>query len=181
MDENLLYDIIAGLRSMGTDSASSSSVLPSNSATRSVDELLSEISSVNVVEDSTCQGNAFVSDEPSHVQDKENGQNEECCSFTSSNRESWGRCSSLGGSDDEPSACTNDRHQMTLNALATPLRSSQRRSPETPKDEKKKKKKKVELAPKKPKREKFEKLEALSQRLRLCILRGVNHHRNRSS
>lgn len=181
MDENLLYDIIAGLRSMGTDSASSSSVLPSNSAARSVDELLSENSTVNRVEDSTRQGNAFGSDEPAHVQDKENGQNEECCSFTSSNRESWGRCSSLGGSDDEPSACANDRHQTTLNALATPLRSLQRRSPENLKDEKKKKKKKAEPAPKKPKREKFEKLEALSQRLRLCILKGVNHQRHRSS
>lgn len=35
------------------------------------------------------------------LQDKLNGPAEECCSFTSSNRESWGRCSSLGGSDVE--------------------------------------------------------------------------------
>ncbi|XP_040988863.1 uncharacterized protein LOC121236487 [Juglans microcarpa x Juglans regia] len=39
--------------------------------------------------------------------DRTNGRNEECCSYTSSNRESWGRCSSLGGTDKESSAaCT---------------------------------------------------------------------------
>lgn len=38
------------------------------------------------------------------LQEKLNGQIEDCCSYTSSNRESWGRCSSLGGSDEESSA-----------------------------------------------------------------------------
>lgn len=50
-------------------------------------------------------------------QDKPNGQNDECCSYTSSNRESWGRCSSLGGSDEETSAdcaAANDSHQVCL-------------------------------------------------------------------
>ena len=74
---------------------------------------------------------------------------------------------------------------MTLKALATPLRSIQQKpSDSDPPDEKKKKKKKKKkspTAPKKPKREKFEKLEALSQRLRLCILKRVNHRRHHSS
>lgn len=50
-------------------------------------------------------------------QDKPNGQNDECCSYTSSNRESWGRCSSLGGSDEETSAdcaAANNSHQVSL-------------------------------------------------------------------
>lgn len=36
----------------------------------------------------------------SESQDKQSGENEDCYSCTSSNRESWGRCSSLG-SDNE--------------------------------------------------------------------------------
>lgn len=50
-------------------------------------------------------------------QDKLSHQNEECCSYTSSNRESWGRCSSIGASDDESSAaCTTaiSNHQVSL-------------------------------------------------------------------
>lgn len=71
---------------------------------------------------------------------------------------------------------------MTLKALATPLRSIQQK-PADPLEEKKKKKKKKKTptAPKKSKREKFEKLEALSQRLRLCILKRVSHRRHHSS
>ena len=52
------------------------------------------------------------------LQDKPNGQIEECCSYTSSNRESWGRCSSLGGSDEEESsadcAAADNCHQVSL-------------------------------------------------------------------
>ncbi|BBH00596.1 alpha/beta-Hydrolases superfamily protein [Prunus dulcis] len=114
--------------------------------------------------------------------DQPNDQNEECCSYTSSNRESWGRCSSLGGSDEESSAdCTaaDSRHQdlsasiqvKTLKVLTMPLRCMQQKSSELKKEEKKKKK--VPIVPKKPKSEKFEKLEALSKRLRLCILKRV--------
>lgn len=49
------------------------------------------------------------------LQDRPNGQNEECCSYTSSNRESWGRCSSLEGSDEESSDCTavDNSHQVS--------------------------------------------------------------------
>ncbi|KAF8414326.1 hypothetical protein HHK36_002327 [Tetracentron sinense] len=188
MDESLLYEIITGLRTAGTDAASSSSAPPGISTTQSVSEFLSEIAPVpsvfgSLLDQDNCTHDMDINngDEPLHLQDKTNSQNEECCSFTSSNRESWGRCSSLGGSDEESSSadCTrsaNSRHQMTLKALATPLRRIQRKSSEPPKE----KKKKAPTVPK-PKRDKFDKLEALSQRLRHCILRRVNHRRHRSS
>ncbi|KAL5660152.1 hypothetical protein ACJX0J_027277, partial [Zea mays] len=35
------------------------------------------------------------------ILDERSRRNEESCSFTSSNRESWGRCSSLGAASDE--------------------------------------------------------------------------------
>uniref|UniRef100_A0A5B7ARI5 Serine aminopeptidase S33 domain-containing protein n=1 Tax=Davidia involucrata TaxID=16924 RepID=A0A5B7ARI5_DAVIN len=181
MDESLLYEIIAGLRTAGTDAASSSSAPPSITNTRSVSEFLSDIAPVASVIDSVIhEDSALNDDEPSQLQDKPIGQNEECCSYTSSNRESWGRCSSLG-SEDEPSAdcmAANNSHQMTLEVLATPMRNSQPKPSDPLKEEKKKK---ASTVVKKPKREKFEKLEALSQRLRLCILKRVNHRRHRSS
>ncbi|XP_052884564.1 uncharacterized protein LOC108452967 isoform X3 [Gossypium arboreum] len=128
-------------------------------------------------------------DEQSNLQDKPNGQSDECCSYTSSNRESWGRCSSLGGSDEESSAdCTaaNNGNQVTLDVLATPLKSTQQKSSDPPKEEKEKQKKqkkqkKRDSTTPKPKHEKLEKLEALSKRLRLCILKRVSHRRPRST
>nr|GLL37782.1 uncharacterized protein LOC109178902 isoform X2 [Ipomoea trifida] len=66
-----------------------------------------------------------------------------------------------------------------LEILATPLRNIQESILESSRD--KKKKKKAETPAKKSRREKFEKLEALSQRLRLCILKRVSHRRHRSS
>ncbi|GLU20655.1 hypothetical protein SLE2022_368440 [Rubroshorea leprosula] len=184
MNESLLYEIITSLRSASADAASSSSAPPSILTTKPVAELLSEVAPLTGVVD--CNLNEDVSlntDDPSNLQDKPNGLNEECCSYTSSNRESWGRCSSLGGSDEESSAdcrTADNSHQVALDVLATPLRSMQPNSSNPPKEEKKKKKK-VPTAPKKPKREKFEKLEALSKRLRLCILKRVNHQRRASS
>nr|XP_034898280.1 uncharacterized protein LOC118036631 isoform X2 [Populus alba] len=177
MDESLLYEIITGLRSACTDVASSSSVPPSIPTKKP---------------DSVANENAGpCSDEPSNLQGKSNGQSEDCCSYTSSNRESWGRCSSLGGSDEEyPSECraVDNSHEMTLKAFATPLRSIQQKSPDPAKEEeeeeeeeKKKKKKKALTVPKKLKGEKFEKLEAFSKRLRHCILRRGNHQRHCSS
>ncbi|RVW33583.1 hypothetical protein CK203_080027 [Vitis vinifera] len=145
----VLYEIIAGLRTAGTDAASSSSAPPSISSTKFVGEFLSEIAPVTSVsmlnEEISING-----DDPLHfqginhivcvvlrgkinalfmlsarekdqcifhvvMQDKPNGQNDECCSYTSSNRESWGRCSSLGGSDEETSAdcaAANNSHQV---------------------------------------------------------------------
>ncbi|KAF3451927.1 hypothetical protein FNV43_RR08023 [Rhamnella rubrinervis] len=184
MDECLLYEIITGVHSAGTDAASSSSAPPNISTVKSVDELLSEIAPVttDAVLD---EDNALSNLDSSDIQDKPNCQNEECCSYTSSNRESWGRCSSLGGSDEESLAdCTaaENGHQESVNVkvLATPLRSTQQKTSEKPKKEEKKKKKESNIA-KKPKSEKLEKLEALSRRLRQCILKRVNHRRHRSS
>ncbi|KAJ0083170.1 hypothetical protein Patl1_09625 [Pistacia atlantica] len=179
MDESLLYEIITGLRSASTDAASSSTH-PIILATKPVNELLSGVGPVTSIDSLVTDDNGL-GDESSNLQDKLNGQNDECCSYTSSNRESWGRCSSLGGSDEESSAdcaAADRRHQTTLEALATPVRSKQKKSSDSSKEEKKKKK---AVDGKKPKREKFEKLEALSKRLRLCLLRRVKHQRHLSS
>ncbi|XP_065855407.1 uncharacterized protein [Euphorbia lathyris] len=179
IDENLLCEIIAGLHSSCTDVASSSAP-PSIPTTKPVSELLSEVVPESMVNES----DLISCDDASKLQDKPNGHSEECCSNTSSNRESWGRCSSLGGSDEESSgecrAADNSNEMTSLKGFATPLRSKQQKSPKPPKEEKKKKKKSP-TAPKKVKGERFEKLEAFSKRLRHCILKRVNHRRNRSS
>ncbi|XP_041992652.1 uncharacterized protein LOC121743416 isoform X1 [Salvia splendens] len=185
VEENILYEIIAGLRNVSADAPSSSAAPRSISSTKSVGELLSDIAPV-------CN-DALTSEEAdlkilngsgtSPPEDKQAGQNEECCSYTSSNRESWGRCSSLG-SDDLPSMETSisNSDQTTIKVLATPLRNPGQNTLESPKDDtKKKKKNKASSSTKKSKREKFEKLEALSQRIRLCILKRVNHRRNCST
>lgn len=179
MNESLLYEIITGLHSAGSHAGSSSSAPRSTSASKSVGELLSEIAPVTTVDSMLNENNSLSNLE--NLQDKPNGQNEECCSYTSSNRESWGRCSSLGGSDEESSAdCTavDNSHQRTLQVYATPLRNVEHKSSDSTKEEKKKK---TVVAPKKHRSEKFEKLEALSKRLRLCFLKRVNHRRQRSS
>ncbi|KAF6145963.1 hypothetical protein GIB67_033322 [Kingdonia uniflora] len=187
MDENLLYGIISSLQTVGSDTASSSSAPPSISNPKSVVEFLSEIPPatdalpLHDVDNSKGNVDRETGHDPSHLQDMINGQGEECCSISSSNRESWGRCSSIEDSEEDPSSaeCTkaNKRHQMTLKVLGTPLRRIQRKLIEPPKE----KKKKPPTIPKKPKNEKSEKLESLSKRLRLCILKQVNHRRNRSS
>ncbi|XP_073027892.1 uncharacterized protein [Primulina eburnea] len=182
MDEDLLYEIIAGIRNVSADTASSSSAPPRNvSSIKSVGDLLLDIAPVAndglAMEDADIHG---IDELP--LQDKPNGQNEECCSYTSSNRESWGRCSSLGS--DVPSMdCTSasNYNQKTIKVLATPFRDSQQCSLSSPKDDCKKKNKASSLDTKKAKRDRFEKLEALSQRLRLCILKKVNHRRHCSS
>ncbi|KAL5769375.1 hypothetical protein ACOSQ2_016158 [Xanthoceras sorbifolium] len=179
-DESLLYEIITGLRSATTDAASSSA--PSILATKPVNELLSEVPVTSIVDSMANEHDGLNSDDPSYLQDKLNVLSEECCSYTSSNRESWGRCSSLGGSDEESSAdCTaaESSHQTTLEVLATPIRSIQKSSSVPGKDEKKKKK--AVTGAKKPKGEKLEKLEAIGKRLRLCIMRHVKHRRHHSS
>jgi hypothetical protein len=78
--------------------------------------------------------------------------------------------------------------QNTVKVFATPLRSMKEKSSDPPKEDKKKhkknkKKKKKDKAEtvKKPKSDRFEKLEALSKRLRLCLLKGSIHRRNKSS
>ncbi|KHN40219.1 Hypothetical protein glysoja_038414 [Glycine soja] len=171
VDESLLYEILSSLRSASTEAASSSSVLPTISSTKSVSELLSEVAPVTDVESffgEDTNGN----DGHTDVQDKQlNGEGEDCCSYTSSNRESWGRCSSLGGSDEDLRA-----DDTLTQVFATPMRSTKEKEKE--KDDKKHKKKKKK---KKPKSERFEKLEALSRRLRLCLLKGSTHRRHKST
>ncbi|XVF26264.1 hypothetical protein REPUB_Repub13aG0283900 [Reevesia pubescens] len=182
-DEGLLYEIITGLQSASTNAASSSSAPPSIMTTKPVNELLLEVAPLTRLVDSMLsRDNRPDSDEPSNLQDKPNGQSDECCSYTSSNRESWGRCSSLVGSDEESSAdCTTaDRsNQVTLNVLATPLKSTTQKSPNPSKEEKMKKR--ASTASEKLKHEKFEKLGALGKRLHLCILKRINHLRHRST
>ncbi|KAL5182295.1 hypothetical protein HKD37_17G046458 [Glycine soja] len=173
VDESLLYEILSSLRSASTDAASSSSVLPAISSTKSVSELLSEVAPVTDTE-SFFREDTNGNDEATDVQDKKlNGEGEDCCSYTSSNRESWGRCSSLGGSDEE--SCADDTLSQVF---ATPMRSTNEKEKD---DDKKHEKKKKKKKGKKPKSERFEKLEALSRRLRLCLLKGSTHGRHKST
>ncbi|CAH9086136.1 unnamed protein product [Cuscuta europaea] len=192
MNESLLNEIITGLQSGSTETASSSSVHPVISAPKFVGDLLSDIVPIYgvidpnplVVEEDILNG-----DGPPDTQCRDktsSSQNEDCFSHTSSNRESWGRCSSLG-SDNEPCSrnanVTNHENQTPLEILATPLRKFRKTIMDTSRgDEKKKKKAEMTPPAKKSRREKFEKLEALSQRLRLCILKRVGGgHRRQSS
>lgn len=196
VDESLLYEIIAGLRSASSDAASSSSApfLPKGPCTKSVAELLSESGAVTQTDLSASflEEAKFIieaggnNDSNPHFlndhQEKVSGLNEECCSYTSSNRESWGRCSSLGGISEEESSSAEcvrsySRHQMALKVLATPLRRIQGKSSNSSKKKEKMKKKK-----RKPKDEKPDKSESLSQRLRHCFLgRSTANNRRQSS
>ncbi|XP_042444384.1 uncharacterized protein LOC122029461 [Zingiber officinale] len=194
-EESLLYEIITGLRTAGSDEACSSSTpgIPNvaGSTAKSVVELLSEsvthLSIANdfdflVDEDNTIIKIESDTNDGSSVQAKRTELNEECCSFSSSNRESWGRCSSLGGDSDKSSSVertgrSNSKHQTTLRLLATPLRRIRRRS--SPKSKNKKEGTSVANKPKRKK--KLEKKETFGQRLQLCFLGLTNHRRHRST
>uniref|UniRef100_A0A0V0III5 Putative alpha/beta-Hydrolases superfamily protein-like n=1 Tax=Solanum chacoense TaxID=4108 RepID=A0A0V0III5_SOLCH len=181
MDENLLYEIIATLRNVTSDTASSSSVPPSISTAKSAGELLADIAPIASLNDPLINGGEELNGHATpQTEDKQSGENEDCYSCTSSNRESWGRCSSLG-SDDEITTDFVDAasgNQVTVDVLATPLRDNQHTALDSSKDDGKKKAAQIT---KKSKREKFEKLEALSQRLRLCFQKRINHRRYSSS
>jgi len=114
----------------------------------------------------------------SRLQDKISRHNEESCSYTSSNRESWGRCSSLGATSDDESLSgdNNDKQEnKAVKALATPLRQSQRKPSEKAKE------KKIRVLWKKIKCEKVEMGDSLSQRFRMCLGQSPRHKRNKSS
>ncbi|KAJ8562638.1 hypothetical protein K7X08_031090 [Anisodus acutangulus] len=181
MDENLLYEIIATLRNVTSDTASSSSVPPCISTAKSAVELLADIAPIANLNDRLInEGEELNGHDAPQTEDKHSGENEDCYSCTSSNRESWGRCSSLG-SDGEISTDfvgAASGNQITVDVLATPLRDSQHTVLDSSKDDEKKKGAQIT---KKSKREKFEKLEALRQRLRLCFQKRVNHRRYSSS
>jgi hypothetical protein len=57
-------------------------------------------------------------------QGKGNVQNDECFSHSSSNHESWGRCSSLGISDEESSLENFARCSLNVNEVQQVLLSS---------------------------------------------------------
>lgn len=187
-NESLFFGIINGLRAAGTDSCSSSTDAPNfPNATTSVVEMLSE--SVNQLSIKNDNDLDFLLDENhnlskmdgdsvgSHLQDKTSRRNEESCSYTSSNRESWGRCSSLGAaSDGSFPGDTNDKQEnMTVKALATPLRQNKRKSPPKTKE------KKIQALWKKLNRERLEMGGSLSQRFRMCLGQSPRHKRTKSS
>ncbi|KAM0896341.1 hypothetical protein ACQ4PT_023265 [Festuca glaucescens] len=189
-NESLFFEIINGLRAARTDAGSSSTDAHGfQNATTSVVELLSESANQLSIKNDDLD---FLLDENhnlsgmngdsvgQHLQDKTSRHNEESCSYTSSNRESWGRCSSLGAaSDGSPPGGTNDKHEnMMVKALATPLRHEQRKS--TKSMPPKTKEKKIHALWKKLKREREEMGDSLSQRLRMC-LRQSRHRRTQSS
>ncbi|AQK82217.1 alpha/beta-Hydrolases superfamily protein [Zea mays] len=115
-----------------------------------------------------------------HLEDKSNRQTDECCSYTSSNRESWGRCSSLGGASDglssgeQPEIPNHKLKSLTLRALATPLRRVQRKPLAIPKE-------KNRSLWKRLKKERQQMGENISQRLRLCLQGQARHKRTKSS
>uniref|UniRef100_A0A0A9E644 Uncharacterized protein n=1 Tax=Arundo donax TaxID=35708 RepID=A0A0A9E644_ARUDO len=113
----------------------------------------------------------------SRLQDETSRHNEESCSYTSSARESWGRCSSFGAASDESfSGDNNDKQEnMTVKALATPLRQKQKKL------DQKMKEKKIQALWKKLKREKMEMGDSLSQRFRMCLGQSPRHKRTNSS
>ncbi|XP_020221564.1 uncharacterized protein LOC109804183 isoform X2 [Cajanus cajan] len=185
VNESLLCEIFSSLRSETTDdAASSSSAPPIIPNTASVSELISQVAPATAADSMIREESAHGNDEPADMKDEQNGPNDDYYSYTSSARESWGRCSSLVLSDEE--SCQNFRDDDNCSEVfATPLGSLREipaEAKEDGKDEKKKKKKKkAERSSKKIKSDRFEKWESLSRRLRLCILKGSSHRRQKSS
>ncbi|ERN19061.1 hypothetical protein AMTRI_Chr10g8190 [Amborella trichopoda] len=199
INESLLYEIITGIRMVETDAASSSSAppgAPKGFPTKSVGELLSETGAFTPItnamdllqrkDDVVIEFNGKDGDGEMSFQEKSNAGIEESCSYSSSNHESWGRCSSLGNSDEESSSldCSGSNsvtkgHQRALRALATPLRKIQCKSQS--RSHNKDDGSSANNSKKPKKRDKFEKLEALSQRIRLCFLWHVKYKRQKST
>ncbi|CAM8905681.1 unnamed protein product [Rhodiola kirilowii] len=193
MNESLLYEIITNLHKASNDVPSSSSGLPCISKTKSVVDCLSEtVALPDVTGKMLDEVSKLDSGESSGLQDKSSEQIDECCSNSSSNRESWGRCSSFGGSDEETTAGVGKNGELAIDLdglvvedkiQTKPSRFARlRKQKSDPVGQKNKEKQKETLEPPKKNRlEKFEKLEALSQRLRLCISRRANFRRQSSS
>ncbi|KAL2341449.1 hypothetical protein Fmac_009389 [Flemingia macrophylla] len=183
VNESLLYGIFSSLPAETTDAASSSSAPPSisNSTTPSVGELISKVVPATAADSMIREESAHGSDDPANIKDEQICLNDDYYSYTSSARESWGRCSSLVLSDEE--SCQDFRDDENCSEVfATPvgsMREIQAEAKEEGKNEKKKKK--SERSSKKLKSDRFEKWESLSRRLRLCILKGSSHRRQKSS
>ncbi|KAH9605032.1 hypothetical protein KSS87_005365 [Heliosperma pusillum] len=152
--EGLLYEIISNLRVASIDVASSSSALRDVSNTKYDEEFISEVPPL-----------------PS-LGDKEEETVEECCSYTSSTRESWGRCSSLEGSEYtmETSGQQVTPAKVTeITPLPTENSAVNRADVCT--------KKGSSTGLKKPQHEKLERLGAFGRRLRLSILNQVKNRK----
>ncbi|XP_074276594.1 uncharacterized protein LOC141600295 isoform X2 [Silene latifolia] len=154
MGEGLLYEIISNLRVASIDAASSSSALRDVSNTKYGEEFISEI--------------------PPALGDKVEETVEECCS-TSSARESWGRCSSLEGSESAENTTETSGQQITpaqvteITPLPTENSAVNRADMCT--------KKGISTGLKKPQHEKLERLGAFGRRLRLSILNQVKNRK----
>ncbi|CAJ1962793.1 unnamed protein product [Sphenostylis stenocarpa] len=188
VNESLLYGILSNLQSVTIDAASSSSALPRNlnSNTASIRKLIPKFAPESMIREELIHGIY----EPGHddhadMKDEQNGLTEDYYSYTSSTRESWGRCSSLVFSDEE--SCPDYRDDDDASEVfATPLGSLREISADPKEEEndqkkKKKKKKKAERSTKKHKSDRFEKWESLGRKLRLCILKGSANRRPKAS
>jgi len=182
LDESFLYEIISGLRSACIDVASSSSAPPAPLTTKPTNELLSEAMPMIDTDTVLVEDNDHNVDDPENFEGKRIDQFEEGCSFTSSNRESWGRCSSLGGTEEDESLTAGEGDQVEKTADVNTERKPRDSSREEEEEDSKEKKIKNggETDAKKPRHEKLERLEAFSKRLRHYILKRVNHRRHRS-
>ncbi|KAL6604531.1 hypothetical protein ACP70R_042958 [Stipagrostis hirtigluma subsp. patula] len=187
-NETFFFEIINGLRSADTAARSSSTDAPKfpNARTPVVESLTESLTQLSIKNDTDSQllldeNHSLVEMDGdsvgSRLQDKTSRHNEESCSYTSSNRESWGRCSSLGATSDGSSSGDNDDKQenLTVKALATPLRETQRNPIPKTKD------KKIQALWKKLKREKVEMGSSLSQRFKMCLGQSPRHKRTKSS
>ncbi|ESQ55719.1 hypothetical protein EUTSA_v10027147mg [Eutrema salsugineum] len=183
LEESFLYEIISGLRSACIDVGSSSSAPPAPLTTKPTNELLSEATMpITDMDEVLVEDNDHNMDDPENFERKFADQFEEGCSFTSSNRESWGRCSSLGGTEEDESLIAGEGDQVEKAAVENAEQKPRNSTREEEEEERKEKKieKGGETDAKKPRREKLERLEAFSKRLRLCIIKRVNHGRHRS-
>ncbi|KAK9733071.1 hypothetical protein RND81_04G041700 [Saponaria officinalis] len=158
MDEGLLYEIISNLRKASNDAASSSSALRDFSNAESSGDIISEIAPVLGLSDNIV------------------GSIEECCSHSSSTRESWGRCSSVEDSDSIEYAAEISGQQMIPARVAesTPLHTGN--SPVSS-DTVVHTEKPASSSVKKSKHEKLERLGDFGRRLRLSILKQVKNKR----
>uniref|UniRef100_A0A1J3J1Z0 Uncharacterized protein YqkD n=1 Tax=Noccaea caerulescens TaxID=107243 RepID=A0A1J3J1Z0_NOCCA len=190
LDESFLYEIISGLRSACIDVGSSSSAPPASLMTKPTNELLSEATMPITDTDKVLEENNDRNmDDPENLEGKPVDQFEEGCSFTSSNRESWGRCSSLGGTEEDERLTTTGEgdHQVEKTAVKNAEPKPRDSTREEEEEEEERKEKKIKKGgetdakkPRGPRREKLERLEAFSKRLRLCIIKRVNHGRHRT-
>jgi len=188
-NESFFSEIVNGLQSANIAACSSSTDAPNipNAKTPAVELLSESLKQLSVKKETDSgllsNGNHSLSEMDgdsvgSRLQDKISRHNEESCSYTSSNRESWGRCSSLGATSDDESLSgdNNDKQEnKAVKALATPLRQSQRKPSEKAKE------KKIRVLWKKIKCEKVEMGDSLSQRFRMCLGQSPRHKRNKSS